>query len=36
MAEKPMPVVLKSGVKKEEAEKFQAAIKAVGGVLELV
>lgn len=36
MAEKPMPVILKSGVKTEEAKKFQEAIKAVGGVLELV
>ena len=36
MAEKPLPVILKSGVKKEEAEKFQKLVKEAGGVMELV
>lgn len=36
MAEKPMPVILKQGLKKDEAEKFQKLIKEAGGVLELV
>ncbi len=36
MAEKPTPIILKSGVKKDEAEKFKELIKAAGGVLELV
>ena len=36
MAEKPLPTILKSGVKTEEAKKFVESVKAVGGVLELV
>lgn len=36
MAEKPLPIVLKTGVKKDDAESFQEKVKAVGGVLELV
>jgi large subunit ribosomal protein L7/L12 len=36
MAEKPLPVILKSGVKTDDAKKFVEAVKAVGGVLELV
>ena len=36
MAEKPLPIILKTGVKKDDAEKFQEKVKSVGGVLELV
>jgi hypothetical protein len=36
MSEKPMPVILKQGVKKEDADKFQALVKAAGGVLDIL
>ena len=36
MAEKPLPIIIKQGVNKETADKFHAAVKAVGGDLELI